>query len=418
MPDGPAESGKIEKMATLETGTVLTPEERVARRRLILRDTVSLLTLFLITLVIFLLTFLLYRSFENHKRELGMRWKGRGEASLKAGHPEQAIEALRSALEYVPSRDTEIELATALAQAGKTEEAEVYFTTLWESAPGDGTINLQLAQLYAAQGKEPLALQHYQMALDGTWQANGFDRRREVRLEMVRYLLARHEDDAARTQLLIAASNAPNDPAIKLGIAGLLEQAHATQDALSVYRGVAAMRNAPMAALEGAGRTAFALGLYRQAAGFLSRALAGAGTASMPDYEKTAGEKTGEKMGDRDMLDTSLHILLLYPSLDLRPQQRAERILAIRKIARERLTDCSGNGTAPSPQVTSLIASWAQTPAAITVTQLEQQPDLEQTLVQLAYDTETTTAETCGAPTGDDALLLRIARNPHAVEQE
>jgi hypothetical protein len=36
-------------MATVRAGTILTPEERLARRRLNLRDAVSLVTLFLIT---------------------------------------------------------------------------------------------------------------------------------------------------------------------------------------------------------------------------------------------------------------------------------------------------------------------------------------------------------------------------------
>lgn len=396
-------------MATLQAGTVLTPEERLARRRLILRDAISLLSLFLITVVIFALTLLLYRSFENHRQELGMRWKARGEAALNSGHPEQAIEALRSALAYVPSRGTEIELATALAAAGKTQEATVYFSTLWESAPGDGIINLQLARLYAKQGKEPLALQHYQLALDGTWSQNGFNRRRDVRLEMARYLLSRHELDSARTQLLIAASNAPNDPNVKIEIAALLAQANAPQDALNLYRAVAAARNPPIAALEGAGHTAFSLGMYRVASEYLGRALAGAQAASLPD---------NQKMADRDMLDTSLHILLLNPSLNLSPRNRAARILAIRKIARQRLTDCSGTPTAVPPALAAIVSRWSQLPATITVGQLEQNPDLEQTILQLAYDTETATAKTCGAPTGDDALLLRIAANPNAVEQE
>src|ERR1700728_2509655 len=157
---------------------VLNPEERLSRRQLILRDAFSLLTLFLITAVIFILTLLLFRSFTKHRQELGARWKARGEAALRAGHPGIAIEDLRSALAYVPDRATEIELATALADAGKLQEASVYFTTLWESAPVDGTINLQLARLAVKQGNEDQAIFHYQAALDGTWEGNGYDRRR------------------------------------------------------------------------------------------------------------------------------------------------------------------------------------------------------------------------------------------------
>jgi hypothetical protein len=43
---------------------------------------------------------------------------------------------------------------------------------------------------------------------------------------------------------------------------------------------------------------------------------------------------------------------------------------------------------------------------------------MEQTILQLAYDTETAAAPVCGPPTGNDALLLRIANNPSAVDQQ
>lgn len=395
-------------MTTLHAGTVLTPEERLARRNLILRDALSLLTLFLITSVIFSLTLLLYRSFENHRAELGQRWKLRGEQALHANQPKEAINALRTALAYVPDTETEIELATALADAGRTTEATAYFNTLWDSTPGDGMINLQLARLAARQGNESLAVLHYESALDGTWPGNGYDRRREIRLEMAGYLVSRHKMDAARTQLMIAAGNAPDDPAIKTEIAGRLEQASDPQDALGIYRSVASRRPAPLAALEGAGRTAFNLGEYRIAADFLARTVSNAAFAALPDNEKTA---------DREMLETSSHILQLFPSLSQPPRLRAERILAAKNTAHQRLTACTTTGQSIPPPLSALVARWEQLPSRLTAVQLEQNPDLEQTLLQLVYDTETVTAQDCGAGTADDALLLRIARNPNAVDQ-
>jgi tetratricopeptide (TPR) repeat protein len=402
-------SGKIEEMATAHAPTTLTPEERLARRRLILHDAASLATLFLITAVLFVLTLLLFRSFTNRQQELGNRWKARGEAALRAGHPETAIDDLRSALAYIPNRATEIELATALADAGKTAEATAYFTTLRESAPGDGTINLQLARLEAKVGNESQAILYYQSSLDGTWQGNGYDRRREVRLEMARYLIGRHEYNPARNQLLIAAGNAPDNPDIKLEIAGLLEQANAPQDALSLYQALAARREPPFAALEGTGRTAFALGMYRLADGSMSRALASPVAAKLPG---------DERRGDQFILDTSVRVLLLDPSFDLAPRVRAQRVLSARDLARQRLTSCAVSDLSAPSQLAVLASQWGQLPATLTAPQLEEHPDLERTLLQLAYDTEKATARVCGAPTGDDAILLRIAQNPSAVEQQ
>lgn len=392
-----------------QRGIVLTPEERLARRRLILNDTVSLLILLLITVALFVCTWLLHRSFIDHQALLGARWKARGVADLNAGKPGPAIESLRSALAYVPDRDTEIDLATALAQAGRTQEAFAYFNTLRESAPGDGMINLQLARLAAKQGNVPLAILRYQSSLDGTWQGNGYERHREVRLEMAGYLIAQHQYDKARAQLLIAASNAPTDDlAALLQIADMLEQAQDLPDALNLYRSIAARRVPPVPALEGAGRAAFYLGRYRVAAAYLGRELGNPKSKSLPQDAIA---------GDRKMLDTANRVLMLYPASDLPARVRAQRVLAGKNLAHARLTACAMTQPA-STKLAPLVSRWTQIPQQITLYQLEQNPDLNQTILQLEYDTETVTAQVCGAPTGDDAILLRIAQNPGAVEQE
>ena len=61
---------------------------------------------------------------------------------------------------------------------------------------------------------------------------------------------------------------------------------------------------------------------------------------------------------------------------------------------------------------------WQRLPAKISLADLEKDPELAQTQIQLIYDTEIITQEVCGAPAGDDALLLRIAQAPNQVEQE
>jgi hypothetical protein len=118
------------------------------------------------------------------------------------------------------------------------------------------------------------------------------------------------------------------------------------------------------------------------------------------------------------MLDTAQNILLLYPAFDLAPWNRAERILAIERTARQRLTDCASSNPAAPPKLAGLVSRWDQLPPQLTRHQLEQQPPLEQTITQLVWDTEILTAEVCGPPAGNDALLLRIAQHPAAVEQE
>ena len=396
-------------MAALQLRSALTPEERLQKQKLILRDSLALLSLFAIAIVLFFITYLLFHSFSVHRQQLAQRWHNRGEAALHSGQPQVAIDALRSALAYAPDDENlQIELAEALGAAGRMQEAVAYFNTLLETRPGNGQINLQLARLAARQGDEALAIQHYQAALDGTWQGDGYVRRREVRLEVSRYLIDRKRYNDAKTQLLITAGNAPEDPNIEIVVAGLLEQAHDPANALHFYRKALEHRPVQLAALLGASRAAYALSRYQQAKELLER------TLNHPGFDKQPSDVQAQY---RDMLSDADHILLLYPDPGLSFHARAERILNARRIAQDRLAACLNTKTAVPQQLQTLDGQWKQLPAALHLLQLEQDPELEQTIMQLVYQTEQITSQQCSAPTGNDALLLKIAQAPEAVEQ-
>src|SRR5579875_2457989 len=282
--------------------TALSPEERQLRQRLIFRDALALSSLFAIVVVLFFITLALFHSFSVHREELKQRWLARGEKALQAGQPQAAIQALRSALAYdTDDKRIQIELAQALAASGRTQEAVAYFNTLLESLPGNGPIHLELARLAAKEGQQAQALEHYQAALDGTWQGDGYVRRREVRLELAKYLISQKHLEQARTQLLIAAGNAPDDASIEMTIAGMLESA---QDPVN------------------------ALGRFLLAKQYLERALNHPGFEKYPSDQQTVY---------RNMLADSDHILMLDPGEDLTVRARAERVLANRKTAQERL---------------------------------------------------------------------------------
>jgi tetratricopeptide (TPR) repeat protein len=396
-------------MSALQLRSALTTEERQQRQKLILRDTLALLSLFAIAILLFFVTLLLFHSFSVHRQELARRWLSRGENAMRAGQPLVAIDALRSALAYAPDDENlQIELAEALAAAGRTQEAVAYFNTLLESRPGNGMINLQLARLAAKQGDEATALDHYQAALDGTWEGDGYIRRREVRLELVQYLIDRKRYDRARTQLLIAAGNAPDDVNIELQVAGLLEGVQDPANALHLYQKALQHRPARLEALEGASRTAYALNRFLQAREYLER------TLNHPDFEKQSAAVQSQF---RNMLSDADHILLLYPGAELSVRARAERILTNRKIAQERLAACLVRKTSVPPALQALADQWQHLPASLRLLQLEQNPELEQTIMRLVYQTEQVTSQQCGPPTGSDALLLKIAQTPEAVEQ-
>src|SRR6202050_5169814 len=147
----------------------LTASDRIERRRLIFADTLALVTLFAITALLAVMTNYLYQSYASHQVQLANRWLERGEQAMRDGKPQAAIDALSSALAFAPSdRNTAIQLAEALASAGRIQEATVYFNALLESQQGSGVINLQLARLAARQDNGNEALEDKQRAILGT----------------------------------------------------------------------------------------------------------------------------------------------------------------------------------------------------------------------------------------------------------
>ncbi|HTZ58903.1 MAG TPA: tetratricopeptide repeat protein [Acidobacteriaceae bacterium] len=435
--------------------TPLTAADRNMRRRLILTDSLSLVTLFAITALLAVLTNFLYQSYASHQVELANRWLQRGVQAMNNGKPQAAIDALSSALAFAPSdRDTEIKLAEALASAGRIQEATVYFNALLENQQGSGLINLQLARLAARQGNQAQAIEDYQKAIYGSWEGDGYVRRRDVRFELINYLITHNRLDQARNELLVASGNAPGDDiSVQLEIARRMEQAQDTGDAFHIYRTLLHRHPSLGEALEGAGRTAFQMGRYLEAKRYLSKYLQTPGI----DQEPAAQVKQS-----RDNLDEADRLLSLYPSSRLNPQERSARILGDRKLAMARLSECmQDRKSAPTEAVTkpnapsttglanplaslashfarrptntagsqqsnptpvdplaALQQRWDQLPPKMTAADLMKDPDLEQTQIQLIYDTEMVTQQVCGAPAGDDALLLRIAQAPNQVEEE
>ena len=436
----------------------LTASDRIERRRLIFADSLALVTLFAITALLAVMTNYLYQSYASHQVELANRWLARGEQAMRDGKPQAAIDALSSALAFAPSdRNTAIQLAEALASAGRIQEATVYFNALLESQQGSGLINLQLARLAARQDNVNQAIDDYQKAIYGNWEGDGYVRRRDVRFELINFLIDHQLTDRARSELLVASGNAPKDDiSVQLDIARMMERAQSPSDALHLYKAILHRHPSLREALEGAGRTAFQIGHYLEAKRYFSRALEGPGVDQEP---KAVLDQS------RDRLNEATRLLLLYPSSRLSAHERDDRILTDRKLAMARLAQCTqdrpptpvkdttvtgaqppagaikgsnplqsltsrftNHPAAPAPNqaaaplqvdpLQALTERWKQLPISITPRQLDDDPDLAQTQIQLIYDTELVTQQLCGVPTGDDALLLKIAQAPNLVEEE
>jgi tetratricopeptide (TPR) repeat protein len=391
--------------------TLETENDWSAKRRLILRDALTFLSLALITAVLFAVTSFLFHSFAAHRAELAQRWAARGQAAIASGRPDQAIVALHTALSYAPGeRYYELLLAQALGDAGHTEESYNYFLGLWETQPGDGFINLRLARLAAKKNDMQAAINYYRASIYGTWEGDGAVRRRDVRLELSRYLIAHHDLSSARTELLVAGGNAPDDVDLAFTLAQLLEQASAPYDALNYYQKVLAREPNKQQALEAAGRLEYGFGNFEEAHRLLDRAVhEQAAPALNPALSPSV----------QAMLDTSEQVLSLAPSKKLPAKERVTRILRARELARKRFDSCNvqvSTASGPPFSLRTLGARWMSKEATINRDALLTDVNAQDAVMKLVYDTETQTSQACGAPAGDDALFLMLAKSPKAVE--
>jgi tetratricopeptide (TPR) repeat protein len=392
--------------------TVETDELSSARRRLILRDSVTFLGLIAVTAVLFAITLFLFRSFSAHRVELAQRWSERGRNALIAGQPEQAIVALRTALSYAPDeRSYELLLAQALGDAGHLDESYNYFLGLWETEPGNGFINLSLARLAARKRDVQGATNYYRAAIYGTWEGDGTVRRREVRLELARYLISIGDKSSARSELLIAGGNNPNDPAVELTLADLLQQAGYPKDALNYYQKVLVLEPKNETALVAAGRMEYESGKFEEADRLLEQAV---------KEQESGGPHDGSAApGITTMLENSARIVRLSPLEQVSPAERVGRILLARDLAKKRFDDCNAQVSAVSgiaSPLQSLGSRWIAKDASLGRADLLKDAAEQDATVKLIFDTEMQTSQICGAPTGDDALLLLLAKSPKTME--
>jgi tetratricopeptide (TPR) repeat protein len=385
-------------------------ENSIARRRLILRDSLAILSLFAGTAVLFTATFFLFRSFSVRRASLAQSWSQTGRAALQSGRADEAVQALRTALSYAPgTRQYELLLAEALGQAGHTDESYQYFMGLWDAEPGNGQVNLELARLAARHRDLAAATNFYRASIYGTWEGDGVARRAEVRLELARYLIASHDLAAARLELLIAGGNAPADYDRDMALGDLLEQAQDSTDAWTYYLRAAALKPNDPAAHQAAGRLAYNYGDYENAERMLARA----------DAERVESRTVApQDFSDRTLLENATRILQLMPTPNLPARERVARILAARTIAKKRFDSCSAHFPAELPlpaALQALDARWIGPTGTANPAALLRDPSQQDSTLQLIDDTEVQTAKVCSPPTGDDALLLLLATAPRST---
>lgn len=240
-----------------------TSDRLMQLRHVVRRETVRLVTLTLIAAVVFLATRLVAQRFEHVELEDAAAWYDRGHERLAAGDAEQAAVAFRRAvMKHRGEKRYVLALADALARAGRPDAAERAVQGIREFAPEDPEVNLALAQLALVRDDTATAVRFYHHAIyapDSTP-----ERARHIRLGLVRMLLDSGDDTRANSELIAATIDLPDGADARLEVAELFERASNDERAAEQYQRVLEAEPKHPAALQGAVRTAFALGDYRQ----------------------------------------------------------------------------------------------------------------------------------------------------------
>jgi tetratricopeptide (TPR) repeat protein len=329
-------------------------------------------------------------------------WYRQGERQLKEGKPEEAIASLREATTNDhANRGFAFALAKALGATNRDDEARLALLRLRESAPESPQINLQLARLSARNHDLPEALRYYHHALYGLWTGEKVDeQRRQVRLELINLLLDHKERSRALAELMALSTDAPRTAPVQLELGQLYVEAGDASNALQHFAQAARMDTGNVAALSGAGETAFQLGDYKTAEGYLSRA------TSLDTNATRAAQllETTRLIQSSDPLAAHLSRLEQVRRLQVALDQSARRL------------QCGTNipiGPVKSPLQLEIDALLPK----ITPQNLREDPELLAAGAELVFKIEETTSQTCEKPVGLDEALLLAGRKHGAGER-
>jgi tetratricopeptide (TPR) repeat protein len=404
---------------TTEPNLSMNGDEEVPRdlRFYMKQEPVILALLAVLAIVFFLAVTGLSRVYHAQQASLGDRWFNRGAADLRLRRFDQAVIEFRAALLY--SRDNydyQLNLAEALLGMGRTGEARAYLENLWDREPENGLVSLELARIAAQGADTDQALRYFHNAIYATWPGDQAVQRRQVRLELIEYLLKIDAKAAAQSELIALAANLGDDPSAHVHAGDLFVRAQDYEHALSQYHLSLSADHRNLAALAGAGRAAFELGRYDVAQRYLQAVV-----AANPRDTASA-----------DRLKTTELVLKMDPFRRKIPAAQRNRIvIEAFSAASNRLEACSsgraaaagsaagapGTGSTanamaapPSTSQASLTDAWTKIKPQITPQGLRKNPDLVEAAMDLAFRIERETSANCGTPTGRDLALLLIAK--------
>jgi tetratricopeptide (TPR) repeat protein len=315
--------------------------ELSAESRFVHRELVVLVVLVGVVVAGFMLTRAAARENQELRRQDSRVWFAAGERELQAGRSEAAVTALRRAIAVErDNRRYRLALAAALLTARQDDAARQVLIGVRRSSPENPDVNLQLARLERRHGAMESTIRYYQGALHGTWDTDRQNRRREVRVELVRYLLAHDQRARALSELLILTGNLPDELAPHLEAGTLLQEAGDSGRALDQFQRALQLDSTSRSALVGAGEAAFELGDYAAARRFFD------GANPAPSARLNQLREVADLVLERDPL---------RPGLPLR--DRRQRWVSSVAHAKQRLAACLSDSTQRTPSQRSALES-------------------------------------------------------------
>ena len=351
-----------------------------------------------VLLIVAVSAFVLTRAVAASNRDMSVRdaaeWYRRGQEQIDGRKLDDAVDSFRrAAVRDRGEKRYALALAGALTLTRDYDAARAELLTLRESAPEDPDINLQLARLAAERQDVTEALRYYRNALYAPWPPEQIDVRRQVRFELVRYLLTHDQTSRAQAELLALETDLPDDAALRLETARLFASASDFGHALEQFQRALSLAPENADALAGAGQAAFHLGNYPLAQTYLRRA---------PGQTDDVGRT-------REIVDLILSNDPLASRIG--STERLTRLVADLTHAQERLNGCSAAivDEQPGDEAPTL-----RRDADAFADAVRRAKSVDQDTVEAGMDIitriERHVTERCGPPTALDQALILIGR--------
>ncbi len=383
-----------------ERGAIPFAMNRDSKFWLLRREPLILMALSAIAAVFFTLVVFLSKSYRRQQEKLGRDLSNRGSQEFQLQHFDTAALDYRAALHYSRDNPTyQLHLAQTLAALNRPDEAYTYLQYLLERQPNDGTVNLALAHIEISAGKTDQAVRYFHNAIYGTWHDNQEVNRRQAWLELIQFFLDHQSLPQARAELIALSSSLPEDFRSHQDLADLFFRAQDYEHALEDYQAILKINERDENARFGAGRSAFALGRYATAEGYLKDLLRiNPQNAEAAQLLQTAGLVIKSDPFVRRLSDT----------------ERSQRVLRAFEVAGKRMQSCLASPVgqpALDSNLNDLATQWSDLKTKLNPALLRREPPLRDSTMDLVFAIEQRAGQQCGPTTEDDLALQLISRN-------